>query len=198
MTTLTFDPATHTYAIDGRTLPSVTQVLKAEGLIDTSGPWYTDWHSGRGNAIHAALEFDDQGDLDYASLDPEIKPYVDAWRDFKAKVGVKCIHIERRLHCPHRWYAGMIDRVLNIRSEIPGIILDIKTGGPERWHAIQTAAYKGLAMSNNLLGTSSMTDRACLYLKPNGKHKLVTHKDPSDWDVWCGALALYHWKAGGR
>ena len=49
-----FDPETHTYTINGRIYPSVTQIIK--GVLGDE-LWYKDWYAGRGRAIHQAIHY---------------------------------------------------------------------------------------------------------------------------------------------
>lgn len=108
---LTFDGETHTYTAGGRSVPSVTQVLKRVGLIDDR--WVDEHALSRGRAVHAVIQYDLEGDLDEASIADEIRPYVDAWRRFRAETG--------------GLKAGLIE---------------VKTGAsPPPWAALQLAAY---------------------------------------------------------
>ena len=56
-----FDEAAHVYTVAGVERPSVTQILKDAGLIDTT--WYTDEARQRGRAVHLAAQFLDEDDL---------------------------------------------------------------------------------------------------------------------------------------
>jgi hypothetical protein len=53
----TFNEATHTYKINGRSVPSVTQVLGDLLPCYRAGEWY----KARGRAVHAAAELERQG-----------------------------------------------------------------------------------------------------------------------------------------
>ena len=182
---LQFDEATHTYTVDGVEYPSVTTILKDAGLIDTSQPWYTEWHRDRGTQVHKALELFDQGDLDEESLDPEIRPYVDAWEKFLAESRCGIEQIEVRCWNKAKRYAGTIDRVLKWG---PGVtICDIKCGPRAAWHGLQTAAYGEFIHGR-------VPYRCCVHLSADGKFSVSEHKDRTDYDAWASALYLYHWK----
>lgn len=135
---LIFDPATHTYTYRGITFPSVTQVLKETGLIDDR--WYSEAARIRGQAVHLATEYDDRGVLDESTVSPIVRPYLAAWRRFRAETGFAPTEIERRVSHPTAQYGGTLDRLGALGSGAL-ILLDIKTGGPQRWHALQLAAY---------------------------------------------------------
>ena len=89
---IAFEDLTHRYFLDGERLPSVTQILQASGLIDFSkipGPILLG-AKARGTAVHKALHYYNEGDLDVEAfcLDfPEYAPYVQAWLTFRAESG---------------------------------------------------------------------------------------------------------------
>ncbi len=88
---LAFDALTHTYRLHGEIVPSVTQVLERAGLIDFSKiPGAIRQHAlDRGSAVHAAIHFLNEGDLDPAFHTdfPEYAPYVAAWVKFLDESG---------------------------------------------------------------------------------------------------------------
>jgi RecB family exonuclease len=186
---LHFDEATHTYTVDGVEYPSVTTILKDVGLIDTSGPWYTDWHRDRGTQVHKALELFDDGDLDEESLDDEIRPYLDAWDRFLTETRCEMMYLERRVVDPELKFAGTIDRI--VYWLCAWWVLDIKTGPHEPWHALQTAAYARLA--RYLPQAPLRFGRATISLA-GGKLSVKTHESFNDEALFRSALALYHWK----
>lgn len=81
-----FDPLIHAYYLNGERLPSVTQVLNRAGLIDFSQIPSSILNAARdrGSAVHAALHFYNEGDLDAAFSHefPEYAPYLAAWMRF--------------------------------------------------------------------------------------------------------------------
>lgn len=179
---LTFDAATHTYRWDDRVVPSVTQVIRESGLYDAS--WYKPEDALRGTYVHDACRFADENDL--GSVDPRIQGYVDAWLKFKRESGFSCQPggIERMFVNEAYGYAGTIDRDCKLGPA--DATLDIKTGQPAAWHAIQTAAYRQ--------GSHSMALRVCVYLSDDGRYKLVRHTDTNDFNVFLAALAVRNWK----
>jgi hypothetical protein len=179
------DRATHTYS---NGLPSVTQILKSVGLIDTS--FYTEEGRQRGTAVHAACEYFDQGDLDESSIDLEIAGYLDAYKAWKAYIGLASSFdwIEVPVSDKAHLYAGTPDRVLTMR---PRKLIDIKTGAFQRWHPIQAAAY--IACLDDPFSYS----RFGLYLQLNGKYSFREFPKvefPRDLSIWQSALNIYYWK----
>jgi hypothetical protein len=136
---LQFDAETHSYTWRGKQVPSVTQVLKDTGLIDDQ--WYTERSRQIGQAVHLATEYDDLRKLREETVSVLIRPYLDAWRKFRAETGFTPLPdgIERRIYNQSAQYAGTLDRRGTLGAG--EILLDIKTGQPQPWHAWQLAAY---------------------------------------------------------
>ena len=181
---VTFDPQSHTYTVDGRTVPSVTQILRECGMIDTAK--YGDGSAAvRGTYVAEATEYDDQGALDEDTLDPRLIGYVDAWRSFRAHTSAVIVASEGIVYDSVYGYAGRFDRIVRIHGQT--WLLDLKTGGQEPWHSLQTAAYCAC------LDDPGMR-RGAVYLTPTGGYRLVEHSDPSDLVVFRSAVAVAAWK----
>lgn len=134
------DEETHVYTVNGVEVPSVTQVLASVGIVDYSFLGADrEVYLTRGRAIHVATHYDDEGDLDDTTLQPEHLPYLQAWRKFRFDSGF----IPSRIEVPHynpMWhYCGTPDRVGLMGDE--ACLVDLKSGTAPWWVAIQTAAY---------------------------------------------------------
>lgn len=104
-----FNEADHSYDYNGRKLPSVTEILAAEGFINKS--FYDERSRQRGEYVHLATELDDLGQLDESTVDGTIRPYLEAWRAFKCDIGLRVVSVELSLANATYGYAGTIDRV---------------------------------------------------------------------------------------
>lgn len=106
-----FTDGDHSYQsfAGGKYYPSVTEILKAEGYIDTT--YYTEYGRDRGSFVHLACHYDDIGDLDEDTIDPEIKPYLDAYRRFKAESGFVVERSETPMMSTKYLFAGMPDKI---------------------------------------------------------------------------------------
>ena len=185
MTGLVFDPERHAYILDGRVIPSVTQILTAEGIIN--GQWYTEDGRRRGGHVHLALRYLDEGRLDEDSVTDEVRPYLEAWGRFLSETGFICLQIERPFVCEALGYAGTPDRVGWMDGDKTLSIIDIKTGSPEPWHALQTAAYAvGIG--------KRMAKRWSVYLRNDGNYRLVQYQDIDDINAWIGLVSIRNWK----
>ncbi|MBI1974872.1 MAG: hypothetical protein HYS57_00755 [Parcubacteria group bacterium] len=148
------------YVIDGTWYPRVTSIISIKSkpaLYKFYGEAASFGHalsiSGRsaslGTKIHGAIETILRGEEPEA--DEEVKPSIEAFRDFQAvhTVRVKPEGIEQQIvHRDHR-YAGTLDALAEINGKYG--ILDIKTSsGIWRDYNLQTAAYLAALQQNDL------------------------------------------------
>lgn len=178
---LTFDPHGHRYTLNGRVVPSVTEILRAAYPWTYAGikPEVLEAAMLRGAAVHTAVRLDETGALDEAALDedwPEVRGYLTAWRLFRAESPqFSPRFVERPLGHPDGW-AGTPDCIGEeyIRAtRAIDVVLDLKTGllGAVRE---QLAAYAELAAVNGALRHSAhpcQVRRSCLELRPNGTYR---------------------------
>lgn len=84
---VTFEKEGHVYTAGGLVVPSITQILSAEGFIDTSH--HDEWSRDKGSMVHLACHYDITNELDEDSLDDEIRPYLSGFRKFMSESGFK-------------------------------------------------------------------------------------------------------------
>lgn len=136
---LTFDESEHAYALDGVRIPSVTQILSFQQDLSRIPAWT----SLRGTAFHLATEYDDAGDLDESSVDPLVRPHLDAYRKWKAATRPSFGGTELRVwgEIDGLKFAGTIDRVIRFDFGRDVHLADLKSGQPRKEHGAQLAAY---------------------------------------------------------
>lgn len=190
MSVLTFDEATHTYRFGGQVVPGVTSILKPLTNYDSVPASVLDAASQFGKAVHRACELDDLGELDEATLDDALLPYLQAWRKFSADYAVKWEVIETPMYHQVLRYAGTADRIGKVKGL--SAVVDIKTtyelmptNGP------QLAAYA--ALHDPQMGF--LLNRIGVQLKADGTYVAKPYKDPSDWPVFASLLTLRNWCA---
>jgi len=188
---LRFDEATHTYWLGDESLPSVTRIIEAAGLVELHGSAeQLDYARDRGTALHMATELDDRGELDEDSVADDIRGHLAAWRRFRAESGIRIDAIECRLYHPRLRYAGTIDRIGTLQRR--RAIIDIKTGAERRATGVQLAAYEAMAKHAGLC--ASGTRRYGCYLSDDGNYKLVPYTDTRDLLAFCAALSIFRWR----
>lgn len=122
----------HRYQFRGIILPSVTEILKDEGFIDTS--FYNDYGRTRGTYVHKARHLDDRGELDDDSIDPAIEPYLQAWRKFRNESGFTPIISEVPMVCISLMYAGTPDVIgeFPTGTTISRAVIELRNDGTYR------------------------------------------------------------------
>lgn len=190
--TLHFDPATHTYTVDGARLPSVTEIIRPIAPdFSAIPPAVLERKRALGTAVHEACDLDDQDDL--GEVDDQLQGYVDAWRRFKAETGLQVTMSEQRLHHDALRYAGTLDRLVAIGDVM--WLLDLKTSAdPAPSYGVQLAGYAEL-----LAAAGTVADRrATLHLRADGTYRLCEFTNPNDLAAFRACLSLHHWKESAK
>ena len=183
-----FDPQAHVYHIDGKERPGITEVLRDQGLQDTT--YYNRSAMERGSAVHEAIMLITRGMLGVADFDgSEIKGYVHAWQQFIDDTGAEIEDAERLVGDDTLGYCTHVDAVIKLQGK--RTVFDYKTGQLAPWHGIQLAAGSLIL---------DVRHRRILHLGKDGKYKLHDgyRSDAFDsrvWDkTWIAAITLYWWK----
>lgn len=172
-----FDEATHTYRVGGQVRPSVTQILRP--IVDFSAvpPGVLQAKSDLGVRVHRATELDDADDLEESSVGDDVRPYLQAWRDYLRDTGAVVLLSEGRVYNPGANYCGTLDRVLDIDGA--EWLVDIKTSAQvHRAVGPQTAAYE------QALGWRGPLRRGVVQLRPDGSYRFRELHDPRDWVIF--------------
>jgi CRISPR/Cas system-associated exonuclease Cas4 (RecB family) len=178
-----FDATTHRFTFRGKAVPSVTQLLKAGGWIDTT--FMTEEGRRRGEIVHQATALLDQDRLDWLSLSDEIRAYVETYE--RAKKELK-LHVRRIEHIVHKGklFAGIEDREAIWEGQLA--VVDLKTGQPKLADKLQIAAYGA---------THAKAPRELvLYVWPD-RYKAVELKPAERVEfgqVWDRIVSLFHWR----
>lgn len=141
---LSFYPVDHGYTLDGVPLISVTQVLKNRGLIDTSH--FTEESRLRGTAVHEAIHFLNEGDLDWSTVDERLVGYLKAYQKFLRETDFQPIGSELCMGSS-AGYGGTLDAFgpFGPRGDRMAIV-DYKTGSHQPAYHVQLAAYHDLLL----------------------------------------------------
>ncbi len=112
--TVEFDRDKHEYRHNGFRLPSITQILSAEGIINTEH--YTEDGKKRGSLVHLACHLYDTCQISEEEIDEETEPYLRAWIAFKRDTGFMVKDSEKPLASALYGFAGTPDRVGSFSS----------------------------------------------------------------------------------
>lgn len=182
-----FDEQTHTYLVNGREVPSVTEILaplhRSYGKVNQS---VLDYAAARGTAVHEACELIDYGAE--PEIYPEIEGYVRAYLDFLQVYRPTWTHIEHIVYHDYGRYIGTLDRAGYLNGTEFAIV-DIKTSQPTKEALVsvclQTEAYahayalqEGSREYNQraIVGgfeTGMQIDRYGVFLKADGTYRVV-------------------------
>ncbi|MDD5220748.1 MAG: hypothetical protein PHV11_09295 [Candidatus Bipolaricaulis sp.] len=190
MTTNRFDESTHTYSINDRVVPSVTQIL-----TDIFGKrfWYDEWYAQRGRANHAAISYYVQGCLDFNSVSEEIKGYLEAFIKFLDETKFNPIKSEEILFSTVYNFAGTPDLLLtDPNGQL--ILADIKSS-VEPIVKLQLAGYDILYSSIKIY-----PKRHCaIELSTDGKYKIHWFNDIQRMrNVFLSCLSIYNFKTQNK
>ncbi len=188
---LTFDPAAHVYTWKGARVPSVTEIIGA-ALGDAFGAapeGVLEYAKARGRAVHRACELDSRGELDEATVAPEIAPYLEAWRAFRRNYPFNVVASERPLYHQALGFAGTPDVICE--SPAWWAVIDIKSGLGGLRAQLQTAAYLEMAREHYKAVDGKPARRFVLRLQANGRPALVECKRAGDWRDFLSCLNVY-------
>jgi len=166
--------------------PHVTDVI----ALVRNMQWTPEYALERGRLVHRATALlDGWGDgsgLDYDSLHPVLKPYVDAWGSFMALTKPKFKAIETPVvHQAYR-YQGRLDRVTDEE------VWDIKCGPDKhpstgfQLSAYERGYFKGLR--------ARPRRRLAIHLLPTGRYFVEEYKDRADFPLFLGLLNIHQWR----
>ena len=120
--TLTLDPDLHEYRINGRVVPSVTQIVT--DVLDPDYSHCEPWHLERGRAVHKAAELIGRGKT-LGTVCEAIAGQVEAVRRwYYEHPAVKVVDVEMQV-CT-RAYAGTLDLLCEDRKGL--LLVDWKCG----------------------------------------------------------------------
>jgi hypothetical protein len=139
MSRLVFEPVAHKYQLDGRDIPSVSAILKAQGDAFYARTPAAMASIDRGSRAHQASELMDTMGMKPGDFDADLVGLLTGWQNFLAETGAKVIQIEQQVFSETLWYAGTFDRIIMLFGHL--YLIDLKTGGKQKTHPVQLAAY---------------------------------------------------------
>lgn len=195
--TFTFDETLHLYRdANGIVLPSVTQVLKAEGMISFDGiPEHILERKRRlGTLVHKAAELYDNETIEGFEIPDEVQDYLLGYINFRKDCGFTPTLIEHRMVA--EYYGMKYGMTLDRTGAIDGVdhVIELKCGAAEdpAW-GVQLAAYSVGRAGGNRRPT---LQRAVVQLGSQfpRAYKVWSYEDPADYQVWVSSLSNTLWK----
>lgn len=184
---LTFDEAKHEYRVNGHIVPGVTSILAP--LVDLEGIPRDVLERKRdlGSRVHFACQLDDEDDLDEATVEPDVSPYLAAWRKFLRETGALVLHNEQKVYEPLLGFAGTLDNVIGYDGK--KWLIDKKTSIATPMSAgPQTSAYM------RALNDPGVTHRAAVRLRADGTYRFDPLTGADDWSAFYACWTLHQFK----
>lgn len=193
---IAFDEATHTYLVDGKEVPSVTEILtplhRSYGTINQS---VLEYAANRGRAVHEALEmYDLGGELEVV---PETAPYIQAYLDWCDVYRPRWIGVEQIVYNESNGYIGTLDRIGSLNGTEFAVV-DIKTSQPTKEALVsvccQTAAY-AMAYAEQRGESPRFAEgikRYGLFLKADGTFRFLDCEEYEYKYGFSGALVFFN------
>lgn len=170
--TLKFEETGHVYTLGDRVLPSITQIMQAMRVGHDYS--HTDpIHALRGRAVHKAVELVDKSDLDVDSIDPVVRPYLEAYLKFKDDTGFRPIYNELRLYSAQDGYAGTLDKI-GVFPKIGLGIIEIKASESVDLEALKAQLSAQSRLCAMRRPTIKVKWKFGLQLSSSGKPHLIT------------------------
>ncbi|MBT9143619.1 MAG: hypothetical protein DDT29_02027 [Dehalococcoidia bacterium] len=194
---VTFQSEGHTYAVDGKRIPSVTQIIEPLQDFSKVDPITLRAAQEFGNEVHAMTALWDQGTLDEEDLDIGLIPYLQGWKKFLKQTECEVYEIELAVHHEKHGYAGRMDRVAYLKRGRRKIcaILDIKTGEAKNpVTGVQLAGYHAAYISSRKVRPPYSIYRIGVRLLASGDYRLDWWEDKSDWPTFLALLQITNWR----
>jgi hypothetical protein len=167
----------------------VTAVLPKGSFV------YDPIYAERGKHVHAACHLLDTTGLNWDTVYPPWRGWVEAWEAFKAESGAVVQKSELPLESQKHGYCGRLDCIVKMKRRY---VLDIKTGPPPVTTGLQIAAY---AEAYKEQYGEPMPGRAVIHLMEDGRYKFTAEDTPgqdlfhpTDFRVFLAYLTTKQWE----
>jgi len=191
-----YDAATHTYTLGGKKILGLTETLHSVAMyqyLDNVKDDVAEWARERGQGAHLATLFHDRGTLDESSVHPDVRPFLNAWIEFKKMNPFKMLHYETPIYSKTFRFGCTPDRI--VQAGAVGGVLEIKASAYKSpTYRIQTV---GQAIAASEFYGMNIRRRFVVMLSRDGKYKIEEYKlteFAQDRDVFLSALRLSYFK----
>lgn len=192
-----FDAASHSYTVDGKRYPSVTEVLRPQTDWSHVPAWQLEAAGALGRDVHAAVNLLARGQLDEESLDAAVAPYVNGAAMFLRQSGATVIASEQRVASTTLRVAGTLDLLVEWDGWLCYVDWKVSDAMPKTVGA-QLAGYQKLYEETFRAGRRhSRSRRYCVRLKHNDYSSERCRDDNGDFSLF-QACVTTHWNKQER
>lgn len=188
-----FCPERHEYQVNGRRMPSVTEILKPlYGDLRFVREDILEYKRELGVAVHKAVELHIKGGLIYSSLEGPVADYFEQYLNFEVETGFEPMASEVMVYSA-LGYCGTLDIFGRLNGKLMPI--DLKcTAALSPAVALQVAAYRKAYAEHYGIDERHLS-RSSLRLTPTKFHyhpyKPIT--DATDFGAFLGLLKINQW-----
>lgn len=180
---LYFNQETHTYTWEGEKVPSVNEILRAEGAIPPFFSPTADYKCQLGIYLHDAIRMHFASKLDEASLQGAVLEYFNGFRLFQSHFDLKPFAVEKSLYSEKWGFAGTPDCWTN------NVLYDWKcSSSVYPYYALTLSAYSILIEE---FQGYRVKDLLVVQLVPNN-YKIINIQE--DRQSFLAFLKTYQWK----
>ncbi|MBT9148144.1 MAG: hypothetical protein DDT32_01914 [Syntrophomonadaceae bacterium] len=193
---VTFQAKSHTYTVDGKRIPSVSQILEPLQDFSNVDPITLMAAQEFGRGVHSMTALWDQGTLDEEDLDIGLIPYLQGWRKFLKQTECEIYEVELAVHHEKYGYAGRLDRLVYLKRGRRRVcaILDIKTGEAQNpVTGVQLAGYHAAYTSSRKVPPRPIY-RVGVRLLASGDYRLDWWESKLDWPTFLALLQITNWR----
>lgn len=188
---ISFEAERHAYAIDGVSVPSVTEVLAPQNDWSHVDAWALEAARCLGQDVHAAVNLLARDALDWESLDPAIAAYVRGAERFLKASGAVVLASEQVVASKSLGVAGTLDLFVLWNGWHYFIDWKVSATVPSTVGA-QLAAYQQLYCETFRSGRKLVRSRrACVRLKPDAYTVDRIDEPNGDWSLFLSCLNAY-------
>lgn len=164
-----FDPQGHRYYVDGELVPSVTQVIKDAGMIDDR--FFTEYHRWRGSAAHEAIAtWNRAGNIDRRTVDPKIRPYLEAAIKWMKDTGFMPMFTEHRMYDPIFNVCGTADMIGYFKTNGKPLVNVFADWKSNDWNQGQLTSKWQLAAYGHAYNPKEIFERIEIVIGPDGNY----------------------------
>lgn len=182
------------YEVDGKSLPSVTTILRSAGLAPdyrAIDPAVLATAAQRGIDVHAACEAIDKGLPADAGTERDFGPYLAAYRQFLVDTGATLAACEELVHHPEMGYAGTFDWGGYIGGRLMLVDRKVTAEIHHTYVAPQCAAY---AKAWDACAGGVVAGIASLHLRRDGTYRFREYDYALAWSAFESAVGVYRYK----
>jgi hypothetical protein len=183
---LTYSPEDHIYRYNGIIVPSVNQILDAEGILPSFDFPNAEFYRLRGEYVHDAIKMHFYGKLDEESLEGDVEAFFNGFRKFMDENPVSPEEVEKPLYSEKWGFTGTPD-MWDTKA-----IYDWKCSKNTYAHYLLTMAGYKILIEENYKHLNYKAEKSILvHLQPN--NYFIKEVVP-DTNTFLGILLSYKWK----